>query len=349
MRPHRRRSTVAKAVTAATLAVALPHAPVAGAQPPDDADPMERYQQLGAQAAQTEEDLSQAEIELAAKQQARSDADAALATANQNLGQAQQAEDQFRAEIDTLTGGMYRNGGQIVRWSALFTSDSTDRFLQQMSALDVIATDNAETLDRLGDVTDAADEARATAAEAQAQAQKAASDAETAVNTLKQRQADLENQIQQVRDALNELSPEQRDQLGTVRDNGIYLGPPGAANDALQAALGRRGSAYEWGATGPNEFDCSGLTSWAYKQAGITVPRTSRQQWTVGKPVSQDALQPGDLVFYDDGSGDPATIHHVAMYVGDGKIVDAPTEGQVVDVRPIRGDGHYIGARRIVG
>jgi cell wall-associated NlpC family hydrolase len=65
--------------------------------------------------------------------------------------------------------------------------------------------------------------------------------------------------------------------------------------------------------------------------------------------VAKDALQPGDLLFYDDGSGNPAAIHHVGMYVGDGRMVDAPTEGKLVDVRPIRSDGHYIGARRIVG
>ena len=65
--------------------------------------------------------------------------------------------------------------------------------------------------------------------------------------------------------------------------------------------------------------------------------------------MSQDALLPGDLVFYDDGSGDPAIIHHVGMFVGDDEIVDAPTEGQLVDVRSMRSDGHYIGARSIVG
>jgi peptidoglycan DL-endopeptidase CwlO len=309
---------------------------------------MERYQQLGAQAAQTEEDLSQAQDDLAAKVGERDAANAALASSAQALDQAQQAENAFRDEIDTLSGSMYRNG-QIVSWSALFTSGSTDEFLDQMSALDVLATDQAETLDRLSGVRSQADAARTQAAQAQTRAQDATTAAEQAVNTLQQRTTDLDNQIEQVRDALGDLSPAQRDELGTVQDNGVYLGPPGAANDAMQAALGKRGSEYEWGATGPNEFDCSGLTSWAYKQAGVTIPRTSRQQWTAGKAVSLDALQPGDLLFYDDGSGNPATIHHVAMFVGGGKMVDAPTEGQLVDVRSMRGDGHLIGARRIVG
>jgi peptidoglycan DL-endopeptidase CwlO len=325
----------------------MPHA-TAGAQPDDSSDAMERYQELGAQAAQTEEDLSQAELDLTAKQQEQQAANAALASATQALSQAQQAEGQFRGEMDTMTGDLYRNG-QIVRWSAIFTGGSPDQFLDQMSALNVIANDNAEKLGQLTSVTTQAESARQAATQAQERANKATTEAEAAVTTLKTKKTELDGQIKEVRNALTELSPAERDELGTVQDDGIYLGPPGAANDALQAALGKRGSEYEWGATGPAEFDCSGLTSWAYKQAGITIPRTSRQQWTVGKPVSQDALLPGDLVFYDDGSGNPATIHHVAMYVGDGKMVDAPTEGQLVDVRPIRGDGHYIGARRIVG
>jgi cell wall-associated NlpC family hydrolase len=329
--------------------VAMPHVN-ASAQPEEDSsDAMERYQQLGAQAAQTEEDLSQAEIDLAAKQQARDEANTSFASAQQTLATAQQAEGRFRSEMDQITGGLYRNGGQIVRWSAAFTSGSPDQFLDQMSALDTIATDNADKLGQLAGVTTQAESAREAAAQAQQRAAQATTGAETAVNTLKTKKADLDNQIQQVRGALNDLSPEERDELGTVQDNGIYLGPPGAANDAPQAALGRRGSEYEWSATGPNEFDCSGLTSWAYKQAGISIPRTSRQQWTAGKAASLDALLPGDLLFYDDGTGNPDEIHHVAMYVGDGRMVDAPTEGMLVDVRPIRGDGHLIGARRIVG
>lgn len=170
-----------------------------------------------------------------------------------------------------------------------------------------------------------------------------------AVASVRARQATLDQQIQQVRTALGQLPASEREQLGTVQDSGSYAGPPGAANDALQAALSKRGSEYEGGASGPDEIDCSGLTSWAYNQAGVSIPRTSRQQYGAGKPVGMNELRPGDLVFYDDGSGDPGAIHHVGMYVGDGKMVDAPTEGQVVDIRSIEGDGHYIGARRIVG
>jgi cell wall-associated NlpC family hydrolase len=330
------------------LLVTLPHV-AATAQPSDDAtDPMERYERLGAQAAQTEEDLSEAQGDLSARQRERDAANAALAKATKTVDDAAKAENAFRGETDTMTTSMYQNG-HLVSWSAVFTSGSTDEFLDQMSAIELLSADHADTLGKLSAVRTKAANARATATQAQKRAQNAATAAEKAVNTLKKKQTDLDDQIEQVRAALGDLDPEDRDRLGTVQDNGIYLGPPGAANDALQAALGKRGSEYEWGATGPNEFDCSGLTSWAYNQAGITIPRTSRQQWTAGKAVSLDALVPGDLLFYDDGTGNPGAIHHVSMYVGDGRMVDAPTEGQLVDVRSMEGDGHLIGARRIVG
>jgi cell wall-associated NlpC family hydrolase len=96
-----------------------------------------------------------------------------------------------------------------------------------------------------------------------------------------------------------------------------------AAAVALAFALAQVGKAYVWGGNGPNAYDCSGLTTAAYKKAGITIPRTSYGQWTIGTPVSLANLQPGDLVFYYSG------ISHVGMYIGNGRIVHAanPTSG----------------------
>ena len=96
-----------------------------------------------------------------------------------------------------------------------------------------------------------------------------------------------------------------------------------AAAVALAFALAQVGKAYVWGGNGPNAYDCSGLTTAAYKQAGITIPRTSYSQFNVGTPVTLAQLKPGDLVFYYAG------ISHVGMYIGNGRIVHAanPTSG----------------------
>jgi cell wall-associated NlpC family hydrolase len=100
-----------------------------------------------------------------------------------------------------------------------------------------------------------------------------------------------------------------------------------AAAVALSFALAQVGKAYAWGGKGPNAYDCSGLATAAYKQAGITLPRTSSAQFGVGTAVTLAHLQPGDLVFYY------ADISHVAIYLGNGRIVHAsnPTRGVVTD------------------
>ncbi|MFC4602224.1 C40 family peptidase [Rhodococcus kronopolitis] len=97
---------------------------------------------------------------------------------------------------------------------------------------------------------------------------------------------------------------------------------------ALRAAESKLGSPYVWGATGPNSFDCSGLIQWAYKQAGVSVPRTTYDQANSGAPVSRGDLQPGDVVLFNGAE-------HVGIYQGNGRVVHAPTEGQPVKSTPV--------------
>jgi cell wall-associated NlpC family hydrolase len=110
--------------------------------------------------------------------------------------------------------------------------------------------------------------------------------------------------------------------------------PPGApAEEVAAAAVGfaysQLGKPYEWGATGERGFyDCSGLMLRAYETGGLKLPRTSRQQWYSGPRVwDVSQMQPGDLVFYAYNTADPATIHHVGIYIGAGNMIDAPYTG----------------------
>ncbi|MDQ0382191.1 NlpC/P60 family protein [Amycolatopsis thermophila] len=100
---------------------------------------------------------------------------------------------------------------------------------------------------------------------------------------------------------------------------------------ALRSALTQQGKPYAWGAAGPNAYDCSGLVQWAFKQAGVDLPHSSSAQSTLGTPVAQSQLQPGDLVFFY------TPVSHVGIYVGDGKIVHASTSGQPVKVSSMAG------------
>jgi cell wall-associated NlpC family hydrolase len=101
------------------------------------------------------------------------------------------------------------------------------------------------------------------------------------------------------------------------------------ADKAIAFARAQIGEPYVWGATGPNSWDCSGLTQAAYRAAGVTLPRTTGEQVVVGSRVSQSDMQPGDLVFfYSDHS-------HVGIYIGGGEMIHAPHTGTVVKVAPI--------------
>lgn len=98
---------------------------------------------------------------------------------------------------------------------------------------------------------------------------------------------------------------------------------------AMNDALSKIGSPYRWGAAGPNAFDCSGLVSWAFKNNGISLPRTSRAMSTVGTPVARADLRPGDLVFFY------RPVSHVGIYIGAGKIVHASTSRSPVKISDI--------------
>ncbi|SDC97478.1 C40 family peptidase [Actinokineospora iranica] len=114
--------------------------------------------------------------------------------------------------------------------------------------------------------------------------------------------------------------------------------PTPAAGDAIRWALGQQGKPYQWGAltTHQNSFDCSSLMLQAYRSSGITLPRTSREQYRAGALLPVEQAQPGDLLFWAYDESDPRTIHHVAMYLGDGKIVEAQQDGVPVHIRPVR-------------
>jgi cell wall-associated NlpC family hydrolase len=114
----------------------------------------------------------------------------------------------------------------------------------------------------------------------------------------------------------------------------------GIGAKAVWYAEKKLGDPYVWAASGPNEFDCSGLTMWAYRQVGISLPHYSREQINQGRRVNKSDLAPGDLVFF----GSP--IHHVGMYVGGGDFIEAPYSGCDVRITPLSHRHDFAGACR---
>lgn len=115
---------------------------------------------------------------------------------------------------------------------------------------------------------------------------------------------------------------------------------PGAASEAsaatlatkaLRIAASKKGSPYQWGATGPRRFDCSGLTLYSFRKAGKKLPRTAAQQYNKAHHISSRHRRAGDLVFFHSGS----YVYHVGIYAGHGKIWHAPKTGAVVRLEKI--------------
>ncbi|MEV6320349.1 NlpC/P60 family protein [Nocardia sp. NPDC051787] len=121
---------------------------------------------------------------------------------------------------------------------------------------------------------------------------------------------------------------------------GLFAQQTSPGDIALDAAKTKVGAQYSWGAAGPRSFDCSGLVQWAFRQAGIELPRTSFEQSHVGAPVAYHELQPGDIVVTNGGG-------HVGIYAGDNKLLNAVQSGTPVSYTPLRPD-MVVTARRIV-
>lgn len=117
--------------------------------------------------------------------------------------------------------------------------------------------------------------------------------------------------------------------------NGGNGGSGRGASAAINFALSQLGDMYLWGGTGPSRWDCSGLMMGAWKRAGIQLPHYSVAQYEQTRHIDADELRPGDLIFWSIDPNDPGTIHHVAMYLGDGRMIHAPRTGKPVQIQSI--------------
>lgn len=138
--------------------------------------------------------------------------------------------------------------------------------------------------------------------------------------------------------------------LGLPQPARISAGAPGDSVVAL--ARSQIGMPYVWGGASPKtSFDCSGLVQWAYRQLGVALPRTAQQQFAATTRITPDYLRPGDLVFFAQTYHSPHEwITHVGIYVGDGQMINAPTQGDVVREMPVFTGfwgTHYAGAGRV--
>ncbi|MGW2541118.1 NlpC/P60 family protein [Kitasatospora sp. NPDC001574] len=265
----------------------------------------------------------------------------------ERVADGQAALNGLRTELGVLAGEQYRTGG-VDPAVQLMLSSSPDSYLTRASMQGQVATSQTELLKRLQGEQRRLDQDRTEAAASLAQL--AATDAALAAE-----KKGIQDKLAQAQALLNKLSAADRAKVnaqeaaarasragGRSEPAPAYQGPvTGRAAEALKFAYAQLGKPYVWGATGPSGFDCSGLTGAAWKAAGVSLPRVSQAQWNAGRRIARADLQPGDLVyFYSD-------LHHVGIYIGDGKMIHAPRTGKNVEILPIDSmDGPVMGGTR---
>ena len=347
MASHRLKRTMrgALAASAVAAAVSMTSAPaVADPKPPESAsEAAKQVRELSHQAEALTEDYKKAEDDHNAKKAELDRSTAEAGQAEQVANQARAEEERFRGQVDKMTAASYQ-GARLNKLSALLVSKSPNDFLDRASALDVLAKDNNDAIKQLSAAVHQAESAQQRAQDARGRAAQAEADAARIQGEIGKKKADMDAQIAKVKQQYSQLSSADQDSL-TGGGQTDYVGPGGSgkAAEAVTAALSKQGSSYVYGAKGPSTFDCSGLMQWAYKQAGISIGGSTKSQVSEGKSVSASQLKPGDLIFYY------SPVSHVSMYVGNGKAVHAPTEGDVVKVDDYQDIADVSSMRRVAG
>jgi cell wall-associated NlpC family hydrolase len=344
-RPDRGPAVVRRAVfaVAGVVGVLLSTVPAqaapAASAPTTSAAAAEFVAAKGHQLEVITEEFNEARVVLAAQQAAAQATGAQLEQASAVLAAAQES-------VRGIARSAYIGQG-LGSFQALMTSDSADDFVARMSTLQMVAGHQSGILETAAG-------ANVAAAQAASAAQRAAADAQEQFDAVAAQQAALQAEVAAYQASFDQLSAQEQQvaiaghgEDRASRDDREEPAPASApvvadseaAQVAISTAMGQRGKPYVWAGSGPGSFDCSGLTAYAFRAAGIPLPHSSRLQSQMGQAVPRDQLQPGDLVFFY------SPVSHVGIYIGNGQMVHAPTSGDVVKVAPLMGG--FSGARRI--
>jgi len=322
---------------ASTLAGALALSLTLVATSPAQADPSPSLAQvrrqvdvLHHQAEQATERYNTARVEL-------TESNRRLEAVRNRYDRQQQAVGTMREVVGRIAATAYKNGA-IDASVALILSEDPTEFLRQAAAMTQLSRQQAAMLRRMSS-------ARLQLAQDRKAVRQERGRAVRLKATLADEKRSIERKLASARNLLGRLEADQRARLAAEqrranlqadrasrgsRDGGstpTYDGPAsGRAAVAVQTAYAQLGDPYVWGAAGPSSFDCSGLTMYAWRAAGVSLPHSSSAQYSAVRHVSMSELQPGDLVFYY------SPISHVAIYIGGGKVIDAPYPGLSVHI-----------------
>lgn len=307
----------------ATGALATVAVNASAAAKPTIAQVQAKVNQLTSQFNKVSEQLDQAKEQLSGAQK----------QLKQVSAKYQNADSQFEAArtvVAQIAASAYEDTG-TTSIAGVLTSDNPATVLQQGALLlQLSSSQDAETQQLLADASQLEG--------VQQELQRTESGVATLERTLSTRKNSLKELISTEQATLDSLTAPEQQQVtaSTIGGNGNgsstttptpYTGPTGSQADAAVAfAYAQLGCAYVYGGTGPCKYgyDCSGLVQAAWASAGVQIPRDTYEQYAALPHISSSALEPGDLMFYNG-------ISHVAMYVGDGMLIDAPIPGEVVE------------------
>ncbi|MFG2551858.1 NlpC/P60 family protein [Streptomyces sp. NPDC048581] len=328
--------TAAAATTAAAGTILVPTPAMAA---PEPAEPQERsvtalltdLQRLYREAEQATETYNATEVRL--KRQRTE-----VALLDTALSRARLALHDSRGAAGRLARQQYQNTTDISPYVRLLLARDPQHALDQGHVIGQLARERAETVGRLTGTERKADEL--------ARKARGALDDQLALAERRKKNKDaVHKRLKKIEDLLAALTAEQLGELAALEKRGVstaqkdFLASGALAEDdhkpsresarAVRYAKKQLGKPYKWGAEGPKAYDCSGLTSEAWAHAGTPIPRTSQEQWARLDRIPLTELRPGDLVVYFPDAT------HVAMYLGKGKVVQAPRTGEKIKISPI--------------
>jgi peptidoglycan DL-endopeptidase CwlO len=256
-------------------------------------------------------------------------AKARLGQINTEMASDEAKYDAARAKVVQIADASYMDSAQTSLAGLLTSSDPSQLLAEASIITQLTGARNMETELFLG------------IAQQLASVQQEQQRTELGIQQLLGQRAATKNSIKKLLDSkqatLDSLTAQQQQEVlagglgGGGTTSGTYTGPTGTqADTAVKFAFDQLGCPYVYGGTGPcaDGFDCSGLVQAAWAAAGVAIPRDTYEQWAALPHIPESSIQPGDLLYYND-------IGHVAMYVGNGMIIDAPTTGYDVEEIPM--------------
>ncbi|GAA5208785.1 MULTISPECIES: C40 family peptidase [Streptomyces] len=320
--PSRTRVTVLTTAAAAAVALSSQAANAAPSEKPSKDEVKAKVDKLYTEAEQATEKYNGAKEKQEKLQKE-------ISTIQDNVARGQEELNELRDGLGSMASAQYRSGG-IDPSLQLFLSADPDDYLDKASTLDQLSGQQVEALKKIQDK-------QRDLAQQRSEATEKLKDLASTRTELGKKKKEVQGKLSSAQKLLNTLTAKEKAALAAeeqratrssereVLTGGSGKPASGRAAAAFAAAQSKIGTPYVYGATGPSSFDCSGLTSWAYAQAGVGIPRTSEAQTGAGTRISSMSdLQVGDLVFFFND------LHHVGLYAGNGQVLHAPRTGTVV-------------------